>query len=552
MALQNNETARKVYDMVFLRTILAVMLAGVLAGCLDFLGGGEQPGEFMDEAEVVATGQPLSALLPASTVLSQGSHSPGGFDFITQTHNHSGSSPINPPDEDDTLFVVDSGPGLDTGCTYRSGGPLRINLKVKRVVGEVGVDGFLTNPAEMISRGLISPRAKLSLPVFDVDVNGGPPEVDRILFNGQELGTLTGDNNIWKLNSFEVPIAWVKFPARSAGGSAPTPAENEILIHIDEASGSDENWCTAVDWVQIQFNAVAPILLVHGVDADSSTWDPDFTSFFRNSGAPWSNDINLTRNGTILGNGRELSNRLRQLAVGFGAKRVHLICHSKGGLDTRAYLNEHYEPDTVKVLSVYTLSTPHHGSILADIAVARRTTEDPESNDPDISYLLIHDFLTQGFKTPKSPAIDNLMTDAMAHFNNTYKSIPSEVRFYNYGADADLDNDGSISEAESRPLIPDEAFDGLAVAMYRAMGRIATIRITPGTHGPWGWNEFTSIEVETANTPFHENDLATSVPSSQAPGGTYLGKREANHSSIKSTALAQEILGRIKSDYPIQ
>ena len=42
------------------------------------------------------------------------------------SHTHSGSSPFSPSDEEDTLFAVDSGSGLDTGCTFRGGGPLRI------------------------------------------------------------------------------------------------------------------------------------------------------------------------------------------------------------------------------------------------------------------------------------------------------------------------------------------------------------------------------------------------------------------------------------------
>lgn len=472
------------------------------------------------------------------------------------TNAHSGSSPFSPPDKDDTLFVIDSGSGLDTGCTYRGGGPLIIKVKVERVVGPTTGAGFLSDPAGLVQRGLISPRAKLILPAFDIDVNGAPgvpPEVDRISFNGHSLGSLTGDNNIWKLNSFEVPIEWVKFPARSALGTA-LPIDNEIRIDIDQASGSDENWCMSVDWVQLQFSAIAPILLVHGTNAQSDSWEPDFTAFFGASRAPWSNDINLTANGSILGNGRQLATRVRQIAQTYGAKKVHLICHSKGGLDTRAYLNNNYDPKTVKVLSVYTLGTPHHGTIVSDIIVAGRTTEDPESSDPDIDYLMDHDYWF--LSTPQPPAINNQMTGAMARFNATYPRVPAGVKFYNYGGDADLNNSGRISAAEALPLIPGGVPDGMAsaaaTAMYRAIGRIASISITPGTRGLWGINHFTSIEVATTNQPFHENDLVTSVPSAHSPGGTYLGTRNGNHSSIKSQALAGTILTRIRSDFPIR
>lgn len=499
-------------------------------------------------------------LLVAPTLFAQDTQDTrpqGKTRLSVNTHSHSGSSPFSPPDEEDTLFVVDTGSGLDTGCTYRGGGPLIIKVKVKRVVGAVGGDGYLSDPAGMVQRGLISPRAKLILPAFDIDVNGAPgvpPEVDRISFNGYPLGSLTGDNNIWKLNSFEVPIDKVKFPAQNTGGGAPTPAENEIRIDIDQASGGVENWCMSVDWAQIQFAAIAPILLVHGTNAQSDSWEPNFTTFFGNSRAPWSNDINLTANGSILGNGRELSNRVRQLAQGFGAKKVHIIGHSKGGLDTRAYLNNNYDPDTVKVLSVYTLGTPHHGTIVSDITVARRTTTDPESSNADIQSVMDNDWT---WFTPKSPAINNQMTGAMATFNATYPSIPGGIRFYNYGGDADLNNDGRITAAEAAPLIessfvPDSTIANASTHLYRVIGRIASISITPGTRGPWGLNHYTSIEVATTNATFHENDLVTSVQSSQAPGGTYLGTRNANHSSLKSTAVAQAILNRILADYPIR
>src|SRR5262245_23433537 len=33
------------------------------------------------------------------------------------------SSPFAPPETNDTTFVTDCGGGLDTGCTFRSGGP---------------------------------------------------------------------------------------------------------------------------------------------------------------------------------------------------------------------------------------------------------------------------------------------------------------------------------------------------------------------------------------------------------------------------------------------
>ena len=474
---------------------------------------------------------------------------------------HTGTSPFPPREEDDTRFVVDAGSGLDTGCTFRSGGPLRIHLMIKRFVGPVGADGTLSDPSGMIALGLISQKAHIRLPAFDVDVNGNPsdpsvpPEVDRILFNGHDLGTLTGDNNIWKLNEFDVPIAWVKFPSAGSAGSAPSPADNLIEILIDEASGADENWCTSIDWVEIEFTAIAPIFLVHGTHAQSDTWDPNFTAFFGASGAPWSNDINLQADGSILGNGTLLANRLLALATSFGAKKCHIIAHSKGGLDTRAYLNNHYDPGKLKVLSVYTLSTPHHGTIVSDIIVAKRAATNPESSNDDIKYLVDHDYWF--LSTPQPPAIGDQTTAHMATFNAMYPGIPAGILFYNYGADADLNHNGRIEAGETTELFPDAVPNGMAAAagtaMYRAIGNVASISITVGSRPGriWGMNTFTAIEVASVNNPLAVNDLVTSVASAHSPVGSYLATRAANHSSMKSVALATTILQHIVADFPV-
>jgi triacylglycerol esterase/lipase EstA (alpha/beta hydrolase family) len=496
----------------------------------------------------------LLLLVPAA-LLAQDWRGPGsgGGHLRIAPNAHSGSSPFDPRKEDDTRFFVDSGSGLDTGCTFRSGGPLTIHLKVKRFVGD-------DSPVNLANKGYLSKKAHVRLPAFDVDINGAPgfpPEIDRISFNGHPLGNLSGDNNIWKLNEFDVDIDWVNFATKGSGGSAGTPGDNVVQIDIDTASGADENWCTSIDWVEIEFDAVAPIFMVHGTNAQKDTWDPNFTAFFNGTKLPATNDINLQKNGSILGNGALLASRVQALAKQYGAKKCHIIAHSKGGLDTRAYLNNQYDPDTLKVLSVFTLSTPHHGTIVSDIIVAKRASTNPESANPDVSYLVDHDYWF--LSTPQEPAIGNQTTTAMALFNVTYPSVPGGVKFYNYGADADLNGNGTIQANETAELIDsslvsDATKAAAGTAMYRAIGNVASIRLVYGTRPGrlWGTNSFTDIQVASTNNPFKLNDLVTAVDSSKSPGGIFLGQRAANHSSMKTTALANTILQRILSDYPVK
>ncbi len=160
------------------------------------------------------------------------------------------TSPFAPPTQD--VFVTDSGPGLDTGCTFNDdpGHPLIIEIPIDRYVGEVDANGFLVNPAPLIAKGIIPATIEVSMPAYDVDVNGStPPEHDEALFNGESLGLLTGDNNIWKLNAFQVDIEKVKFPAKPLPDSTPTPVVNTVQINIDLLSTG--RWCTAIDWVAL-------------------------------------------------------------------------------------------------------------------------------------------------------------------------------------------------------------------------------------------------------------------------------------------------------------
>jgi hypothetical protein len=467
---------------------------------------------------------------------------------------HFGSSPFAPPEEEDTQFVVDQGPGLDTGCTFRNGGPLRISLNVKRYVGPVSADGTLLNPESLKSQGFISHTASLRFPAFDIDVNaqipGIAPEHDRAYFNGHDLGLLSGDNQIWKVNEFRIPIEWIKFPQAGALGQAPTPAENILEIRIDESNATEE-WCMAVDWVQISFDAIAPVALVHGINAQADTWNPDFRDYFSGLGMPWSNQINLAENGSVAGNAGLLNTQLTAIATSFGAKRIHLVCHSKGGLDTRSYLGRFHDPDKLKVQSVFTLSTPHHGAVIADITVAARNNVDPRSSNADIQRLISTDWWIPGGFTPQEPGLLDLQTGAARTFNSTHPA-PGSVAFYGYGADADLNNNRTMQSNEIEGMIPTwlPGATAAGTAMYRTLGNVATVTVTRRSRF-WGMDEWTEIEVGSTNPSFLENDLAVTTASATAPFGSYLGTRNANHSTLKSTALAQQILARIKADFPV-
>lgn len=187
------------------------------------------------------------------------------------------TSPFKPPTQD--VFLTDAAAGLDTGCIFNSNplNPLTINILVDRFVGDVDANGYLVNPTPLISAGIIPASVDLILPAFDIDYTGAaPPERDELLFNGQSLGFLTGDNNIWKLNTFRLDVRRIKFPARPAPGAALVPASNRVQIKIDVLSVN--RWCMQVDWVAL----LLPVRPKLALDLDVVAGNPVTT----NAGAP--------------------------------------------------------------------------------------------------------------------------------------------------------------------------------------------------------------------------------------------------------------------------
>lgn len=476
------------------------------------------------------------------------------------------SSPFEPPDPAKdkaprATFVINSGGGLDTGCTFRSGGPLIIQLPITRYMGETNANGTLKFPFTKITNRVISRFAELYMPAYDVDFDAQPPEGqperDRVLINGHVLGFLTGQNEVWKENSFLVPIEWLKFPsAPGVNGQPPTPVMNEIRIDIDVANTA-ELWCTAIDWAAITFKALSPILLVHGVNAQSDTWDPDVTDFLNINKIVYSkgpnDDINLEANGSIAWNALLLFQRIDPLATQFGARDVHIVAHSKGGLDSRMYLSRYAKRDQVKVLSLYTLSTPHHGSILATISRAGRTLNDPTSDDYRLRVYLRQDWVGGDLagQGPQEPALSDLTVAHAVRFNRLHRP-PQGPKYYSIAADADLNGDFLISEAEAVPVIPAWAHNmfNIGTLWYHILCCVQDITVRRETNW-WGWNEWHVVN-PVPQKPLLLNDLAVTEKSAQHSSFTHVSTLDRNHSNMKDGTTMQMILNQIDKDFPVK
>ena len=490
------------------------------------------------------------------------------------------TSGIQPRTPTDSRFIVNEGAGLDTGCTYRSGGPLRITLPVERVVGEVNGEGYLVDPVGLFSKGIISKGyATLRLPAFDIDVNGAqgrPPELDSIYFNGEPIGQLTGDNGIWKVNEFPITIDKLRFGKKGSNGSPSAPGMNVIEIRIDELSAPDENWCMAIDWAEVSFEAMYPVVMIHGNGQSGDFFsDTGFIQPFEREMIPFDNSIGMSPSAaSIDANSSQLAQLIPSRAAMFGVKHIHLVTHSKGGLDVRDFLVRKL-PQNLGILSVSTLSAPHHGSVGADYVLdaERINTIAGIANSDNAGRVALAKAM------PSNGGHPNLRTDFVrrtfnpGNVSNLPRSMTVDgetkpVSYFSFAADANLDhsrdNTGpTIQTSNANGRDETEGSGPLGIPMsfipygeravqevYRIMGRVASTSVVERTVTEPVTNRIVTVPVLVENSyrgGFRLNDFLVTVDSARLPGflaQEYVG---ANHYTIARPFVAERVINVIRS-----
>jgi triacylglycerol esterase/lipase EstA (alpha/beta hydrolase family) len=490
--------------------------------------------------------------------------------------------PFDPPPADDRNVVVMNPNG--TTCQYAAdvAGSRTFQIPVTRVVttlANVDGNGYLRNAAALANNQLISKFATLTIAAFDVDASGAqkptrPAERDEVVFNGRSLGYLKGQNRLWEETSFEVGIQYVKFPRPAAIGTAPDPAYNTVEIRYDTANPrGDRVWCMAVDWVSLSFQAMSPVILIHGNNSDGEFFSRQgFTSALEQLGVPYDKSITMPTESVnshalrLAGSfsGSPASNAIPQIAEAYGTRTVHLVAHSKGGLDSREYLARYYGTDPLtrpfSVVSLTTLSTPHQGSPLADEAVTAQAVA--RGGNPDrIQQLAAMMGIDAG--TP------NLTTDWVGKFNReTTGLLPTDITYISIAADADRSGNRRIDAA---PDLPTELLDSEVKGLrIEQSGFVA--QLTPSLYARTidfayqRLRRYTAVTCEIGVTadgveycvrvrrePVRdarqaENDVLVPIWSGQGPPGgpfipfMYRGADARNHSNVADAAIAREIV----------
>lgn len=457
------------------------------------------------------------------------------------------SSPFQPPQEKLGTYIINSSAGLDTGCTYRSGGPLIIRFAIPATMNhaEVNSDGTLRDPQRLIRNKVIGSQAILRMPVYDIDsgaVTDGTysAEVDRLTFNGVFKKNLTGLNGTWTDDSIVLPIGELRFQSSNSPGVL-----NELRIDIDVAN-SDEYWCMAVDWVSTAFDAAAPYVLAHGINAQADTWDagsaPRVLTTLDASGVLYTR-FSVTANGTVAGNAAQLLAQIQAFLQPLKATVVHVIAHSKGGLDTQG-LQALGPPFTI--LSLSTLSTPHLGSPAADLSIIQKHDADEKTNagaDPNGFAADYIDTWTFG-QGPQLPGLEDLTTyRATAAIATGQRG--NIGRIFTIGADADLNHDGQLTSNESAGLFPSSVHYA-AERAWRVLRDFSSAPIVSVVQVPgrfWGTRTVLTYRTDQAPTP-QANDIVVTTRSANPDYGTPLGDVLRNHSTVKNGDTVQSILDR--------
>ncbi|MDL4843200.1 esterase/lipase family protein [Aquibacillus rhizosphaerae] len=133
----------------------------------------------------------------------------------------------------------------------------------------------------------------------------------------------------------------------------------------DDPSGNPGEWYTGTAPAYVT-PSKHPILFVHGLNSSSKTWwesNNMYDTALQNGYETAFIDLHPTDD--MWSNGDLLAEKMEEMYDYFG-EEIIVVAHSKGGVDTQSAL-VHYDAHPY-VKGVITLSTPHYGSQLADLA----------------------------------------------------------------------------------------------------------------------------------------------------------------------------------------
>lgn len=417
------------------------------------------------------------------------------------------------------------------------------------------------------TRGGIDSGRSLSAGDVPLRTGAGSGRRHEVLFNGVRVDGLEPglnphyylrtDSCDWVVSRFQIPLGKVKFPSARGAGGPPVPQPNEVRILFDAQPD-----CVGVASAWLKIKVMSPIVLIHGNNSDGEF-------FLRRGLTFWLDELRLLYDSSIdlptapvEPNAVRLGLQVPGIIQSFGVDSVHLVAHSKGGLDTRDYLAQVYpdQRDAFDILTLITLGTPHDGSVLADIAESV-TVAAKAGRFIQFHGLPEYTSVLAGILDPDDGQRD-LTTWRAYGFNreNTCR-LPRDMVYCTAGGDADKNGNLQIDnqpdeyweiraeEAKLRFLFdiwPERARRLVNDRMYQVLGRVQGIEIhTYSLNGP-----LTAIwsGVAISGSPRRPNDLLVTTESALGTGSyhqvvdrvPYVSRK--NHAGIADQAVGAQII----------
>jgi pimeloyl-ACP methyl ester carboxylesterase len=304
----------------------------------------------------------------------------------------------------------------------------------------------------------------------------------------------------------------------------------------------------AVDWVAIKFEVAAPYVLAHGINADRSTWDeggsPGALEALNSRGVLYER-FSVTSNGRSAGNAVQLRAQINAFLNSIKSKKVHIIAHSKGGLDTQemAAIGTPF-----KILSLSTLSTPHLGTVAGDLSVIQQTEADERINsgsDPNGFVSAYVDTWTFG-QGPQLPGLRDLTTySAATALGSGFRGNINPT--FTFGANADLNGNGELENSEAAGLFPVSSLTGYGARrswnVMRNFASASVLSTTTVSGKLWGSRTTLTYTAIETGTP-QENDIVVTLRSANPAYGIPSGNSRNNHGTIKNRANINTILDK--------
>lgn len=356
------------------------------------------------------------------------------------------TSPLPMPPASDVSFGAT---GSATTCTPAGPPGPSFVLPVTRAFGSRHPGPPATpqpTVAAAVASGALGATARVELMVF----HQGPPSPHQVSlgFPSVTTGSIAPPPGVWSTQFFDVPIGLIRFPVVAAPGFTPVPSSNPLFVRPDPTGAGS---CLSVAWARVVVKAASPVILVHGDLSDGAFFARQgLTGALSAAGIPGDSSINLAGGGsaTVAANAVALQTLIPPIVRSFGVNSVHLVTHSKGGLDARSWLSANAAanaagttvvPGGFRVLSLTTLGTPHRGTPLADLGVA-------------VSSGLMIGTVSLGAPFVASrPSLLDLTTLAGAAFN---PRLPTGVDYSTIAADLDGNADGVVTSAPTDEYAP--------------------------------------------------------------------------------------------------